>query len=219
MTDFAQARANMVESQIRPNNVTDIPLLRAFLNVRREAFVPVQMRPFAYMDEDLALRGLEPSRVLLEPMTLARMMQLAEVRPGDLVLDLACATGYSTAVLSQLADAVVALEENETLASEAERVLGEEGYANVAVVRGPHAQGWRKEAPYDVILVNGAVHEVPQAWLDRLRPGGRLVCVVGEGQAGRIRLFRGGKSGAGVDSFNAAVPLLDGFERKAQFVF
>ena len=219
MTDFPQARANMVESQLRCNNVNDKRVLAAFLAVRREAFVPAQMRPFAYMDEDLRLRGLDPDRVLLEPMTQARLIQLAEIEPTDVVLDVNGATGYSAAILSRMADAVVALEADETLAAEATRVLAEEGFDNAAVVSGPLREGWKREAPYDAIVVNGAVEEVPDAWFDQLKPDGRLVCVVGTGQAGRLRVYRGGVRSDGVDAFNAAVPLLSGFEREEAFIF
>ena len=220
MIDFVKARSTMVDCQLRPNGVSDYAVLGAFAAVRREAFAPSRVKPFAYSDEDLRLSGLESSRYLLEPVTLARMVQEARIGPGDIVLDVGCATGYSTAILAILCNSVVALESDETLAAEATRILAEEGVANAAVVTGPLEKGYAKEAPYDAILVNGSVGDMPDALKRQLKPGGRLVAVEGVGNAGKCWVYVGTQGGASrSEAFNAAVPALPGFEREAGFVF
>ncbi|MGB5952710.1 MAG: protein-L-isoaspartate O-methyltransferase, partial [Ornithinimicrobium sp.] len=145
MIDYDRARTNMVDCQIMPNGVTDHNVLRAFLSVKREAFVPYEMRPLSYIDEDLEVAD---GRYLMEAMTMAKLVQLAEVGPGDIVLDVGCATGYSTAVLAQLAGSVVSLEVDEGLAEMASANLVENEVTNAVVVSGPLHSGYAKEGPY-----------------------------------------------------------------------
>ncbi len=218
MVDFAAARSNMVESQIRTNKVTDPHLLDAFETIPRERFVPEPLRGIAYVDEDVALGG---ERFVMEPMVLAKLLQAAGPGPGDVALDLGCGSGYATAILSRLVATVVALEVDAALAAAANQTLGELEIDNVVVVEGQLTEGYPKQAPYNVILLNGAVSEVPLAIADQLAEGGRLVTVVSVGAGlGRATLMR---RDSGVISSrilcDAAVPMLPGFEAAPGFVF
>ncbi len=218
MVDFAAARSNMVESQIRTNKVTDPHLLDAFETTPRERFVPESLRGIAYIDEDVALGG---ERFVMEPMVLARLLQAARPGPGDVALDLGCGSGYATAILSQLVATVVALEVDAALAAAANQTLDELEIDNVVVVEGRLVEGYPKQAPYNVILINGAVSEVPLAISDQLAEGGRLVTVVSVGAGlGRATLMR---RDSGIISSrilcDAAVPVLPGFEAAPGFVF
>ena len=215
--DIDAARANMVENQIRANRVTDLRLIAALEELPREAFVPDPLRGIAYVDEDLPLgRG----RYLMEPMVLARLVQAADIAPGDLVLDIGCATGYSSAVLAWLANTVVALESDPELAAAATRTLGELGIDTVAVVEGALEWGYPEQGPYDAILLNGAIPDVPDAIRRQLSDGGRLVTVVESGGIGRgVRVLRHGDHFARVELFDAATPALVGFAAPPAFVF
>ncbi len=213
-TDFARARANMIDSQVRPGGVIDLRVIAAMGEVPREAFVPEEMRPYAYIDEDLfiGVDGSGQPRHLMEPMTFARMLQLAEIRHDDCVLDVGCATGYSTAVLSLLGQSVIGLEQDTKMAETATETLERLSYTNAAVVQGPHADGLPKEAPFDVIVVNGRIETRPDALLAQLKDLGRLVCVFGPDIDAFIRVYtRRGESISFADEFTAAVPPLPGF--------
>ena len=190
MSVYAEARANMVDNQVRPNRVTDGPVLAAMGLVPRERFVPDDFAGIAYIDEDIAV---SPGRYLMEPMVFARLLQAAEITSDDVVLDVGCGSGYSTAVLARLADTVVAVESDAALAEKAIALMTELDADNTAVVTGVLAEGYIKQAPYDVIVLGGAVPEAPRALTDQLAEGGRLVAVVtGNGQVGRATLFRRG---------------------------
>jgi protein-L-isoaspartate(D-aspartate) O-methyltransferase len=221
MTDFAHARRMMVEGQVRTNDVTEPRLLAAMLALPREAFVPSTSTDVAYLDRDLPVQGSgATARCLLKPMVLAKLIQAAAVSESDRVLDVACATGYSSAVLAHLASQVVALEEDAVLARAAEDTLRALGIANVAVRTGPLIAGAPADGPYDVILLNGTAEIVPQALCTQLRDGGRLVCVLSHGAVARAMLYQsiaGDISGRAI--FDAAAPLLPGFTRPAAFVF
>ncbi len=212
------ARRKMVENQLRANRVTEDNLVQAMGELPRERFVPAPQAGIAYVDEDLAIA---PGRYLLDPMVLGRLVQALEVRPADMVLDLACATGYSTAVLARLGGTVVAVEPDKALAALANETLNALSVDNAVVVEGEVAQGYPKQAPYDAILINGAVAAVPPALLEQLAEGGRLVTVVKDGPGlGRATLYRklGGLAGHRV-LFDAGTPLLPGFARQPGFVF
>ena len=216
--DFAVARRKMVENQLRTNRVTDDALVQAFAAIPRERFVPKAKAGFAYLDEDLEVAA---GRYLLEPMVLGRLVQALNVGPGDMVLDVACATGYSTAVLGAVAGTVVAVEEDAVLAREANRVLDALAVDNAVVVNLPHAGGYPKQAPYDAILVNGALPEVPAPLFEQLAEGGRLAAVIKTGAGlGRATLFSKANGLVGHRVlFDAGTPALPGFERAAGFVF
>jgi protein-L-isoaspartate(D-aspartate) O-methyltransferase len=221
MIDFANARRMMVEGQVRTNDVTDPRLLAAMLQVPREIFVPARKIDVAYLDLDLPVHGSgAAARRLLKPMVLAKLIQAAEVNENDRVLDVACATGYSSAVLAQLAAEVVALEEDAVLARAAEDTLRTLAIGNVGVRTGALTAGVPAQGPYDVIVLNGAVEIMPEALPKQLKDGGRFVCVMRHGAVGRAMLYRsvgGDVSGRAV--FDAAAPLLPGFARPPAFVF
>ncbi len=218
MVDYAAARLNMVESQIRTDRVTDAALLEAFEQVPRELFVPEELRGVAYVDEDLAVGQ---GRHMMEPRVLARLLQAARPEPQDIVLDIGCGTGYATAILARLAATVVALEDGGGLAARANEVLGELEVGNAVVVEGSLNEGYAKQAPFNVIVVNGAVAKVPSVISGQLAEAGRLVTVV-RNSAGMGRAILMQRTGGVVSSrtlFDAAVPVLPGFEVKPGFVF
>ena len=220
MIDFAEMRRAMVDAQVRANDVTDLRIVAAMLETPRERFVPAGLRNFAYIDDDLLVKEGSPSRYLMEPMVLAKLLQAAEIGPEALVLDVGAASGYSTAVLAKLAGQVVALEEDSELAAQGSGVLVDLGLLNAAYVQGALTAGWPAEGPYDVILLNGSIDSAPEALLAQLKPGGRLVAVVGRGRSGRATVFTNTAGGIGSRVvFDAAVPTLPGFEARPGFVF
>lgn len=216
MSDFATRRVMMVDTQVRPSDVTKFPIIEAMLSVPREVFVPQAKREAAYVGENLDIGA---GRVVLEARTLAKMLDALDVQPTELVLDLGCGLGYSTAVIARLADAVVAVEEDEALAAEAQRSLSAEGVDNAAVVVGTLTAGDARHAPFDVITIQGGVEVVPQAILDQLKDGGRIGAVFMEGALGVARV--GYKIDGAVtwrQVFNASAPVLPGFAATRGFV-
>lgn len=216
---FEHARENMVECQLRPNKVTDSAVLDAVRNVAREAFLPRHLQGIAYVDEDIALGG---GRYMMEPMVLIRLIQAAEVSPEDIVLDIGCGTGYSTAVMGHLAGTVVALEADKVMAEEADRLLRGIEVCNVAVIQQDKpAEGYAQQGPYNVIVINGSVSRVPENILAQLADGGRLVTVLSnKGHMGSAALItRTGESFSTRHLFDAATPVLSGFEAPESFVF
>jgi len=210
----------MVDSQLRPNAVTDYRVLEVMGNVPRERFVPEDRCALAYIDEDLPLGPGAGGRFLMEPMTFARLVQLAEVGPDDIVLDIACATGYSTAVLANLAGSVVAIDDVPALVERANENLAALDIGNAAAVIGELPEGNPGEAPFDCIVIEGAVEDVPDALLAQLKQGGRLVTVLKRGAVASATIFL--KSGGEITSrtgFDAAVPALAAFDRQPQFHF
>jgi len=217
---FDELRQAMVDSQVRTTDVTNLRLLDAMLSVPREAFVSDQRKAFAYIDDDIEISGSGATarRYVMEPSPFARLAQLADVTPSDLVLDIGCGTGYSSAVLSKLGSAVIALESDEELAARATDILIENGFDNVAVVTGPFNQGYASEGPYDVIFVGGAADEVPSALFDQMKDGGRLVVVEGHGLSGFATLYvKDGDVVSGRRAFNLSVKELPGFQKEPEF--
>lgn len=215
MTDYAARRTTMVDTQVRPSDVTKFPIIEAMLSIRREEFVPDNRREAAYVGENLDIGA---GRVMLEPRTLAKMLDAVDVQRDEMVLDLGCGLGYSSAVVARLAEAVVAVESIEALASDAQDILSREGADNVILHQGPLAEGAAQHGPYDVIVIQGAVAELPVSILDQLKDGGRIACLFMEGALGVVRI--GYKLDGGISwrfAFNASAPVLVGFEKQAAF--
>lgn len=216
MTDFSARRRMMVDTQVRPSDVTKFPIIEAMLNVPRENFVPDTLREAAYAEDLLDLGG---GRCLLEPRTLAKLLDGLNIGIDESVLDVGSAHGYSTAVVARMAQLVVAVEEDETFASEAQDVLMETGADNAVVHVGPLAEGAIEHGPYDVVLIQGGVEDVPQTLLDQVKEGGRIGCIFMEGDLGSAKI--GYKSKGRIVwkfEFNATAPVLPGFERARKFV-
>lgn len=216
MADYAQRRTTMVDTQVRPSDVTKFPIIEAMLRIPRELFVPADRREAAYVGENVDLGG---GRVVLEPRTLAKMLEAVNIQPDELVLDIGAGYGYSTALAAHLAEAVVGLEENPDFAAEAERALAEAGADNAAIVEGTLADGAAKHGPYDVIMLQGAVQHLPEAITDQLKDGGRIVAIFQEGALGVVRVgYRIDGQVTWRFAFNAGAPVLPGFEANRAFV-
>lgn len=216
--NYAATRHNMVENQIRTNQVTDPAVIAAIAAVPREVFVPKQLRGVAYVDESI---DLGKGRFLMEPMVFARLLQTAAIKPTEVVLDIGCGSGYSAAVLSRLASTVVALESDAKLAEQAKARLTELSADNVALVSGPLAKGAAAHGPYDVIVLEGAVPEIPAALTAQLAEGGRLLAVV-VAESGQGRATLAVRTGSGVSGrvlFDTTLPPLPGFQVKSGFRF
>ncbi|ARE39911.1 Protein-L-isoaspartate O-methyltransferase [Rhodovulum sp. P5] len=206
-----------MDTQVRPSDVTRLPIIEALMAVPREAYVPAALREAAYVGENLPLG---PGRTVLEARTFAKMLEALDPRPGDLVLDLGSGLGYSAAVIARMADAVVAVEEDAAMAAEAESILAEHGVDNVAVEQAALTEGAPKHGPYDAIVVEGAVEQIPDAILDQLKEDGRIVALFMEDSLGIVRI--GYKVGGAVTwrfLFNASAPVLPGFARERAFEF
>lgn len=215
MTDFAARRRMMVDTQVRPSDVTKFPIIDAMLRLPREEFVPDDRVEAAYVGENLSLGG---GRVLLDPRTLAKMLDALMLTDTDLVLDIGCATGYSSALILQMAQAVVAVEEDDALAEAAETAFARTGAETVVLHRGPLRDGAPAHAPYDAIILQGGIGVFPESLVGQLREGGRVVAVFMEGALGVVRLgLRKDDKIIWRDIFNAAAPVLPGFDRVASF--
>lgn len=217
MIDSATALNHMIDCQLRPNEVNDERIIAAIAAVPRDIYVPKVKRPVAYVDEDITVGE---GRFIMEPRVFARLMIAADIQSDDIVLDVGCATGYSSAVLAQLAEAVVAVEEIEAVALQAEKKLADNDIMNVAVVTSALRDGVAKQGPYDVIFLEGAVEDVPAKLLKQLKEGGRLVCVKVEAGVGRAHIIRKTEDGVSAQNlFDADVLPLPGFEKEQGFVF
>ena len=216
MSDYSLQRFNMVETQVRPNDVTDPRIHVAMNEIPRERFVPTAKHAFAYADLPIEVA---PGRFLPDPRTFAKLLQLAGIRASDSVLDVACATGYSTAVIARLAKWVTALEQDADLVRIASELVRASGVTNATVVQGGLTEGCKQRAPFDVIFINGAIETVPETLLAQLAERGRLA-VVRHGAPGRAQLFVREKGRVGSrDDFDSATPLLAGFRKTVGFVF
>ena len=215
MTNFLTRRTTMVDTQIRPADVTKFPIIDAMLQVRREIFVPDHLSETAYADTIL---DLGHGRVILEPRTFAKMLDAVDIQGNELVLDIGCGLGYSSAVIGKFSEAVVSIEENEAMAAEAEANLAAEGCLNVAVVQGSLAQGAAQHAPFDVIVMQGAVEHMPAALIEQLAEGGRIVAVFSQKGQGAVRV--GYKTDGQMSwrfACNAFAPVLKGFVAERSF--
>lgn len=215
MSDFASRRVTMVDTQVRPSDVTKFPIIDAMLTVPRELYVPNDRREAAYVGANLDIGS---GRVVLEARTLAKLLDALDIQPDELVLDLGCGLGYSAAVIARLADTVVAVEEDAPLAADAQRLLSEEGVDNALVIAGPLVSGAAKHAPYDVVTVQGGVETIPEALLDQIRDGGRIGAIFMDGLLGTAKI--GFKKDGRISwraMFNATAPVLDGFQKARGF--
>jgi len=215
--DFGVARRNMIESQLRTSRIVDQALLDVMAEVPRERFVPENLHRIAYVDEDLPIGS---GRYIMEPLALAGIIQAAEVGPADVVLDIASGTGYGAVVLSRLAGTVFALESDAVLAAGAGDIYAELAPDNVVQIEGPLAEGCAEHAPFDVILIEGAVENIPDKIVGQLGDGGRLVAIIRTDGIGRVTVIR--KSGSHTSRRpvrDASVPLLDEFRQPPEFVF
>lgn len=215
MADYTRRRRMMVDTQVRPSDVTEFPIIDAMLEIPRELFVPQALREAAYSGEHLPL---DNRRVILDPRTLAKMLDALDVTPSDLVLDLGPGMGYSSAVLARLSQAVVAVESESSYVTEAEAGLVEAGIDNAAINEGELAAGAPKYAPFDVIAIQGGIEMLPDTIADQLAENGRICCIFMDGALGTARVGR--KIDGRIHwryAFNAAAPILPGFERKKAF--
>jgi protein-L-isoaspartate(D-aspartate) O-methyltransferase len=221
MSGFSTARQNMVDGQVRPSDVTDLRIIDAMLAVRREAFVPEGRRALAYLDLDLDVsEGASEKRFLIKPVVTAKMLQAAEIKDTDNVLVAGCATGYTAALVARLAGRVTATEGDPLLAARAKDVLTQLEVPNVTVGVAPAAEGYPANAPYDVIVLNGATEVTPDRLYRQLKEGGRLVGVFAMTQPPRAMIVTRSHGDFGNRAlFDAAVPVLPGLERVPAFVF
>lgn len=215
MKDFQSLRRMMVDTQVRPSDVTKYPIIEAMLTVPREQFVPDALRSTAYAGAQIDLGG---GRAMVEPRTLAKILDAVDIEPDEMVLDLGAGLGYGAAVMARMAEFVVALEEDAALAEEAETRLSAAGIDNVAVICGPLEAGDARHGPYDVVVIEGAVQRVPSTILEQIKDGGRIVAIFDENNVGTVRV--GYRTGSDVDwrsVFDAGAPVLPGFAAEMEF--
>ncbi|AUC54540.1 MAG: protein-L-isoaspartate O-methyltransferase family protein [Sagittula sp.] len=215
MSDFATRRRMMVDTQVRPSDVTEFPIIEAMLTVPREAFVPRDRIEAAYVSEHVPLGG---GRVLLDPRVFAKMLDALDISNDDLVLDVGAGLGYSAAVIARIAEAVVAVEDDDTRASEAQSLLSEHHADNVILHEGPLDAGAAEHGPYDVIIVEGGVETLPETLCDQLKEGGRMAVIFMEGALGTVRV--GHKYDGAINwrfAFNGTAPVLPGFTKDEVF--
>ncbi|MGJ8529637.1 protein-L-isoaspartate O-methyltransferase family protein [Maritalea sp.] len=213
--DFQRARTAMVDCQVRPNSVTDFEIIQIMGEIPRENFVPADLRALAYLDEHLSLSA---NRMMLSPMRVAQMIQLADIQKTDVVLDVACGSGYSAAIMAGLASSVVAIDDDETLVATANEVLADLDIGNVAVMQSALNAGFAKEGPYDVIFVEGSVDFVSDELKQQLAMGGRIVCVEPLDGVDTAILYTKSEGGLSRrEAFNASVPHLSPFTKQSEF--
>ena len=216
MNDFATLREVMVDTQIRPSDVTKFPILDAMLKIPREHFVPRDKRDVAYIGESVPLGA---DRVVMDPRILAKLLDALDITQKELVLDIGSGLGYSSALLSRLAEAVVAIEDDQTRVAESEEALQDMGLDNVCLLQGVLNEGAAQHGPYDVILIQGAVEFIPQSLIDQLKEGGRIGAIFADGMNGEARIgFKRDGRMTWRFAFNATLPILDGFRKAKEFM-
>ncbi len=220
MTDFLQARINMIDGQIHPAGVVDIQILDSFGVMPRELFVPERLKDVSYSDDNL---DIGQGRCLLEPISHAKMLQAVSPMDSDIVLDIGSSAGYSSAILSPMVDTVIALENNKRQMDKAVKLWQKLDICNIALVEGKLEQGVSDQAPYSLIIINGAVNDVPDNILEQLDIGGRLITIIQKPEQafGKVTIFRKGGHGevSSKHLFDAGAPFLEGFKPKSQFNF
>lgn len=215
MTNFSEKRVAMVDCQVRPSDVTKFPIIDAMLQVPREAYVPTAKRHVAYAGGDIDLGN---GRVVLDPRVLAKMLDVLDIQPDEMVMDLGCGFGYSTAVIARLAEAVVAVEDA-VFAGEAESTLAAQSVDNAFVVEADLTVGAAKHGLYDVVIVEGAVEQIPSSIIDQIKDGGRIGAIFMDGSLGQFRVgIKLHGSIAWRFAFDASAPVLPEFKRAVEFV-
>ena len=216
----SQTRLNMVEGQLKPGGVRDYELTKIIGTLSREVFVASDVRAVAYADRELPAQAGDARRQLLSPLAFARLAELADLNADDVVLDIAGGTGYSAAVIAGLVNTVIALEDDEAFCEKAGSVWQEIGIDNAVPVQGPLAEGQSKQAPFNVIFINGCVADVPHDLLGQLTDAGRLTCVQEvDGAQKAIIYTRIGNSFARRIAFDICAPELDSFKPAPKFEF
>ncbi len=217
MSDYAVRRRMMVDTQIRPSDVTKFPIIEAFLSIKRECFVPMENRDTAYVGEHIHIGN---HRVILDSRTLAKMLDAVGVTDSELVLDVGSGYGYSAAIIAHLAEAVVALESEDKPANEMQSALIDHGIDNVIVERGPLFGGAASHAPYDVIFIEGGIELIPDEISTQLKEGGRIVAIFMQGSLGSVKIgYKLNNEVSWRFAFNAGAPVLDGFKKEMTFTF
>ncbi len=215
MSDFNARRVMMVDTQVRPSDVTKFPVIDAMLSVPRENFVPRDRREAADVDGNIPLAN---SRVLFEPRTMGKMLDALNLQNDELVLDIGSGLGYSAALMAQIAEVVVALESDDALSEETQAALSDAGADNVIVQAGDLAAGVAEHGPYDVIAIEGGVETIPTEILAQLKEGGRIAALFMSGALGEMRV--GHKIDGRINwrlAFNASAPVMPGFEKAREF--
>ncbi len=215
MNDYTTLRTTMVDTQVRPSDVTKFTVIESMLSIPRESYVPRDKRDAAYVGEHV---DLETGRVILDARTLAKMLDAVDIQNDELVLDIGSGLGYTAAVIARMAEAVVAVEDDAARVAEAQTILSENGADNVILHEGPLVDGAADHGPYDVITIQGAVGTLPDKLVSQLKEGGRIVCLEMDGALGAVRV------GYLVDgqlnwrfAFNGSAPVLPGFEKHSAF--
>lgn len=217
MAGYADSRRQMVDNQIRTTDVTAYKVLDAFGSIPRELFVPASLRALAYSDSDIELSG---RRTMMQPSPLAKLLQLADLDKNDLVLIIAPNSGYCVALAAQLANTIVAVENDSELVTKAEEVLSRLGIDNVAVIEGDIRQGAASQGPFDKIIIEGAVEQIPQTLLDQLKDGGSLITVDGaQRRAEAVRILKTGSAFSRIAAFDTNAPILEEFRKPEEFSF
>jgi protein-L-isoaspartate(D-aspartate) O-methyltransferase len=220
LPDPSAARRTMIDHQLRTFDVTDLRVLEAVDAVPREVFVPSDRQALAYSDQSFVLRQAGGTRAMLMPMVLARMIQAADIMPSDRILDVGGGSGYGAAIMAGLGAEVVLLEEDAPIAELARTCLTSAGTSGVTIVQQPLFQGYPARAPYDVILINGAIEVDPTRLLEQLADGGRLLAIKGVGRAGRVvRYQKTGHVWGARNVFDASAPVLSAFREHESFRF
>ncbi|GHA60357.1 protein-L-isoaspartate O-methyltransferase [Amylibacter ulvae] len=217
MTDFAKARTAMVDCQVRPSDVTKFPIIDALLKIERENFVPSTKKAVAYAGEHIALSD---TRALLDARTFAKMLDAANIQPTEMVLDIGCGMGYSTAILAHLSEAVVGIDNDQDLVNAASENLTQSSTDNAITLLGNLSAGAKKHGPYDVIMLQGSVSTIPDSLIEQLNDTGRIVAIFSDGKYGVCRI--GYKSHGKIDwrdAFDATAPMLEGFQTEETFTF
>ena len=215
MTNYTALRTTMVDTQIRPSDVTKYTVIEAMLSVPREAYVPSAKREAAYVGEHVEL---DNGRVVIDPRVLAKVLDELDIQSDELVLDVGAGLGYSSAVMARMAEAVIALEDDESRAEDAQTTLSEQGVDNAIVHVAPLTEGAAEHGPYDVVVMQGGVEQLPAAILDQIKDGGRITALFVEGALGVVRI--GYKIDGELNwrfAFNAGAPVLPGFEKGRAF--